>query len=532
MTESCANFKSRRRNGRAHSPRVELLETRQLLNAGDLDLSFGNGGSVLTSPQSDPSETSPDFGNAVQIQSDGGIVVAGSAAGNDFGLIRLLPSGALDSSFGTGGRVVTDFFGNPSDSAADLAVQIDGKIIAVGLANAGSFRPNRSIYNNDFGVVRYLPNGTLDPTFGPAGNGKVNTDISTYSSTDGNNHRDEASAVALQGDGSVVVGGYSVSGTTGQDATLVRYDTSGNLDSTFGIGGKVVTAVGPGDDRIHDLTLLPDGRILVMGSVVDGTSHYSLFLAQYQANGQLDTTFGTAGTGISIISASPSLSLGGYGLALQPDGRILVAGLVDPLGGASVSSQADLAVVRLTSNGTLDTSFGGSGIVTLNRGNLDMARGIALQGDGSVVVGGVSRSTSGANDSLVARFLPDGSLDPSFGNGGVTVSSFSSGLHDEFNGLALQSDGSIVAVGEATVVTTVKHNQVNDMDFLVARYQGATTSLAVLSPSMASTQQVLPLNGEESAPLAWVSTGTPDLTQLGTESRPSRQRQRYVGAQG
>src|SRR5262249_50389076 len=147
----------------------------------------------------------------------------------------------LDSSFGSGGSVSLDFAGR-QDIANDLAVQADGKILVVGEAGDIEARAGKgnkiSYYDNvNFGLVRYLPNGALDTGFGTGG--KVSTNISTYTTTDWNNKRDSAKAIAVQDDGKIVVGGYAYTGSATTDAVLVRYNTNGTPDTSFGQSGIV-----------------------------------------------------------------------------------------------------------------------------------------------------------------------------------------------------------------------------------------------------------------------------------------------------
>src|SRR6266566_313079 len=202
---------------------------------GDLDSSFGTGGLVTTDFAG-----RGDFGLAVALQSDGKIVAAGnsSAVGVfsvNFALARYNTNGSLDSTFGTGGTVLTSFGGNLS-AAFDVAVQPDDKIVAVGVAGS------------DFGIARYSANGTLDPTFGSGG--LVTTDFGGS---------DQANGIALQPDGKIVVVG-PLQGKIG----VARYNTDGSLDSTFGSGGKVMTDASPSFDGAFDVAVW-SGKIVVGG---------------------------------------------------------------------------------------------------------------------------------------------------------------------------------------------------------------------------------------------------------------------------
>ena len=237
-------------------------------------------------------------GEAVVIQPGGAIVTAGwrtAAAGTDFALTRHDSAGHLDHSFGTGGIVTTDL-GGPGDEAYDAALTSDGGIVVAGATDAPG------IQKQDFGIVRYKPDGTPDAGFGS--NGIVTTDFF--------GHGDVANAVAVQPDGKIVVAGFAVdaAGING-DFALARYNVNGTLDTSFGTNGLVTTDLGTQSDDPRALAIQPDGRIVVAGSVGELTAGgeiviagYTLgpkrnrdfLLARYRADGRLDTAFGDHGT--------------------------------------------------------------------------------------------------------------------------------------------------------------------------------------------------------------------------------------------
>jgi uncharacterized delta-60 repeat protein len=189
--------------------------------AGDLDATFGTNGQVITAFSGFAA------GNAVAVQSDGKVVVVGEES-NDFTVARYSSGGILDSSFGDGGKVTTDFSDN-SDRAYAVAIQTDGKIIVAG--STGS----------DFALARYNSNGTLDSSFGDGG--KVTTNYSV------SGPGDSGRAVAVQSDGKIVLAGYSYDSTEYEEFALLRYNSNGILDSSFGSGGIVITSIG---DRTED----------------------------------------------------------------------------------------------------------------------------------------------------------------------------------------------------------------------------------------------------------------------------------------
>jgi uncharacterized delta-60 repeat protein len=239
---------------------------------GDLDSSFGIGGKVTTS-----------FGGSVSVQghsfigqSDGKLLVAGSFTSSgghaDFLLVRYNTDGSLDATFGTGGKVTTDF-ASGTDVALDVTVQADGKIVASG--STGNMA--------DLALVRYNVDGSLDASFGAGG--KVTTDISFV---------ENAESVRIQSDGKIVIAGYSFVGPGNKsDFVLLRYNSDGSLDSSFGTGGKVLTDLGTRIEEAANLVIQPDGKILVVGTSGDSGA------SPLHSDGSLDISFG-ADTGAAL----------------------------------------------------------------------------------------------------------------------------------------------------------------------------------------------------------------------------------------
>ena len=216
--------------------------------------------------------------------------------------VTVTPPGSLDSTFGTGG-IVTTPIGNNDAYAYALGIQTDGRIVAAGYYADGSYY--------DFAVVRYNTNGSLDTTFGTGG--RVTTPIgSGYAG---------AYALGIQSDGRIVVAGYYADGSN-YDFALVRYNTDGSLDTTFGTGGIVTTPMGSGYDIAYALAIQSDGSILAAGSSYNG-SNYDFALVRYNTNGSLDTTFGTGGRVTTPIGSGNAIA---NALGIQSDGRILAAG--------------------------------------------------------------------------------------------------------------------------------------------------------------------------------------------------------------
>lgn len=396
----------------------------------DLDVSFGTAGKVATDFGG-----GDDAGNHMAVQSDGKIVVAGSTFNGsqyDVAVVRYAADGALDSSFGTGGKVTTDFAGS-DDAGYSVVVQGDGKVVVAGYASGSSL---------DFALVRYEADGTLDGGFGSGG--KVITDFG------GSN--EVGHGVAVQSDGKLVVAGDAYNGSD-YDFALVRYNSDGTLDASFGTGGRVLTDFGGSQDYGRSVAVLDDGKIIVVG--YSGTYPISDFaLARYHADGTLDTSFGTGGRVVTDFDGFDDV---GVSVVLQSDGKMVVAGY-------SLAGDYDFALVRYHTNGTLDSSFGTGGKVTTNFGSYnDLGLGVAVQGDGKILVAGYSSMESNAEAFALARYTSSGALDVRFGSGGKVITSLGSS-HDVGRGLALQGDGKIVVTGYS--------GSYPDYDFALARYLG------------------------------------------------------------
>jgi uncharacterized delta-60 repeat protein len=341
---------------------------------GTLDRTFGTGGRVTT-----------DFGGGEQatalvVQADGKLVAAGlthTDAGEDFALARYRRDGTLDPNFGVGGKVTTDFAGG-ADAALALVVQADGKLVAAGLMNDGTA-------DADFALARYRPNGTLDPSFGTGG--RVVTDLGAY---------DVAHALVVQ-DGRLVAAGLTFTGdfATGNFA-LARYRQDGTLDPSFGSGGKVTTDFAGSFDEARAL-VVQDGKLVAGGTAFTGTTS-DFALARYRQDGTLDPTFGTGG------KVTTDVSRGAFGgddlisaLAVQ-DGKLVAAGFAFP-------GTFDFALARYRQGGALDATFGTGGTVTTDfaRGE-DRAEALVVQ-DGKLVAAGSTRSASGGQRFALARYL-------------------------------------------------------------------------------------------------------------------------------
>jgi uncharacterized delta-60 repeat protein len=396
---------------------------------GSLDTSFDSDGKAVTGIGS-----YEDMARAAVVQADGKIVVAGYTFGGsnyDFALVRYNTDGSLDTGFDSDGKVTTAVQSG-ADVAYAVTLQADGKILAAGYSYSSS--------NEDFAVVRYNTNGSLDTSFGFFG--KVTHTVLTS--------HERITSVAVQTDGKIVAGGYSRNGSY-TDFALARYNTNGTLDTSFDSDGKLTTPVLLADDYVNALVIQTDGKILATGYSKSGTTE-DFALVRYNTGGSLDTGFDTDGKLTNDIGSIYSVA---RAVAIQSDGKIVTAGY------ASNGSNSDFSVIRYNTDGSFDTGFDGDGKVLVPIGSsTDQAFAVAIQSDGKIVVAG--QAYVGSNqDFAVVRLNSDGSLDTSFDSDGKATTDFF-GYTDGAYGLAIQSDGKIVVVGQS--------NQVYNADFAIARY--------------------------------------------------------------
>jgi len=415
---------------------------------GSLDTSFGGDGTVVHAfvPGAAPATSTPFEAQAMALQPDGKIVVAGSGSLGRTAVMRFTATGAVDIAFGSRGQV-HDEMGGPVGNALSVAVQADGRILVAGFVNWDGG------VNANFALARYDTDGSPDVEFGSKG----------YVTTDFAADQDIAFAMALQPDGRIVVAGQALSWGKSQDFALARYLPDGTLDTGFGAGGKTVTNLHSGADSARAIALLPDGRILVAGTSWQKSSGYDFAVLRYRADGRLDTGFGTGG---SVTIDFEGLEDIAHAIAVQPDGRIVVAGHTLTISNIS-GEREDFALVRLDADGSLDSTFGRGGRLTTDfEGRLDLAHALVLQPDGQIVVAGqsVRKRAPTKIDFALARYSVDGRLDHRFGDGGKVMTDIEglAGL-DAISALVLQPDGRLLAVGR-TVSTEGTHH------FALARY--------------------------------------------------------------
>ena len=374
------------------------------------DPSFSTDGYVI------PSYPGNDRGNDLVLQPDGKILTAG--IGSTGGIVsRFLANGSPDVSFGNGG-LVSFQFGTGSNTLNAIALQADGKIVV-----AGGF-------STKIGVARLLPNGALDPTFGTAGKAVANID-----------NNSAATAVVIDANGKIIVTSQSkVSGSTDTRTAVFRFLPNGVLDPSFSNDGIAVVNILP-DTTFYLETanaVLIDhttGRIIVGGWAYD-TTNIGFALYRLLDNGDLDPAFGNGGI---VRSFGNEI----FDLVQQPDGKIIAAGYTgDNL------LENDIVLTRYLPNGELDTSFGAGGVVITDFGYVE-ANGVALQPDGKIVIAGFYYQCTLIffcdYNFIIGRYNPDGSVDTTFRASGFFTASI--GEDEELHKVLVQPNGDILAVG-------------------------------------------------------------------------------------
>lgn len=361
----------------------------------------------------------------------------------------------LDITCDTDGRISFDFYGfNTDDGIRAVIVQPDGKIVVGGYAR---YYEAGVADDDDFALVRFNADCTLDTTFSNYTTANGSNRVVTHF---GGTSNDQIHALARQSDGKIVaVGSTQWTGTTtvsSRNFALARYNSDGNLDFTFGTGGKVFTEVSGctapslcGDEEAFAVAIQTDGKIVVAGYYSDLVTplRWYIAVARYNSNGTLDATFGVGGIARTGIFGEDTARA----IAIQSDGKIVVAGEAVNI----VAATSYFAIVRYTSAGALDATFGTGGrVYTFFGANSGAFFDMVLQPtDGKIVVAGDSNG-----DTVLARYTTSGALDTSFGGGDGWA------LNTSFTAraVALQADGKIVLAGRAVIS--------GDIRFAVARY--------------------------------------------------------------
>jgi uncharacterized delta-60 repeat protein len=390
-----------------------VSSTANLRLAGSLDSSFGSDGVVTHSLGGNAAQR---FGG-IALQPDGKIVAVASGS-----VIRYQPDGSLDSSFGDGGYAATGL------EAYAVALQSDGKIVV-----AGTNAPGPTGTGIAFAVARFNPDGSPDVSFGTDG---MTTTIIPESTPCGGLSGAAAGALAVLPGGDILAVGSAwwddCDTSPASQVALVRYTLSGSLDPTFGAAGIVRASM----SSLGGIVVQPDGRILVSGSVVScchgGLDGAYMVLARYESDGSLDRSFGVGGTATTQWLGSNFYYIGGP--AVLDGGKILVAGASTKDGTTWLPVLAGFAPQE--GGGDVYPIARIRGVATAPSGPTAMV----AQSDGKILI---------TSSSAVVRIRPSGRLDPSFGNGGIVLSGY------ESSALALQTDGKVLVGGGSGNVWTI-----------------------------------------------------------------------------
>ena len=402
------------------APQGVRAATDPLSSRGELDYGFsppsGYGAHYVGSGNRDRA-------TELELTSDGRLVMAGythNGANNDLLVMRFLADGSPDPSFGNGQGYVV-FGGRGDQMALGLALQGDQKIVVTGRTSASG--------GNDVLTLRLNADGSLDTSFGQGG-------IAIYSGGAGGT--DTGRAVEIMPDGHILVAGEFSNGAN-KDAVVLRYLADGGLDTSFGQGGMASYAgKGRTDDWAFDLALQSDGRILVTGGASPGQTE-DIMLWRLNPNGSTDETFGSGG--MATWAGPGGLRDYGNAIAMDPQGRILVAGADDD------GQSYNIVLLAFLEDGGIDPTFGRGGAAQYASAasGYDYAWGLAVEADGRILVSGVGAGEFGETPTI-SCFLPDGTLDTSFANGGVFRLSAADRSGRAYD-LAVQDNGGVVSAG-------------------------------------------------------------------------------------
>jgi uncharacterized delta-60 repeat protein len=431
---------------------------------------------------------SDDEAYAIALQQDNKIIAVGYTDVNhssSFALTRYYPNGNLDTTFGNNGIVSTDWY---SCSVYDAKLQADNKIIVV-----GSDSTEWSI--GEFALARYNTDGSLDATFG--NNGKVTTNFGFYA---------EAFTLALQSNNKIIAAGIYDSGNfDNMHFALVRYNTNGSLDTTFGNNGKIMTAFNGDYELANAISVQTDNKIIAAGMSNDATGNSYFTLARYTTNGSLDTTFGNNG---KVITGFAGSNAAAEAIALQTNNKIVVAGYSNGI------NNFDFALARYNTDGSLDTSFGNGGkVITDFNGEEQKINAITLQAD-KILAAGYSY-INGNYAFALARYNTDGSLDTSFGNGGKVTTNYAYAV--AASAITIQGN-KILLIGHYN--NNYRPDSINtenvNHDFILARYNAdGSLDASFGAPNTKPTGSVNILGIAKQAQLLTASNTLADSDGLG-----------------
>jgi len=456
---------------------------------GSLDTSFDTDGKVTT----DIGSNSYDYGYGIAIQADGKIVVAGhsesGASQDDFVVVRYNTNGSLDTSFDTDGKVTTDFGTNKTDYGYEIVLQADGKIVVAGISNSGA--------SWDFAVTRYNTNGSLDTSFDT--DGKVTTDIGTNSTDYGS-----MIGIAMQADGKIVVACGD-----GFDFAVVRYNTNGSLDTSFDTDGKVTTDFGTNKYDIANTVLtLPDGKIIVAGySLAGGTNDFAV--VRYNSDGSLDTSFGTAGKTITDIDSSSDDY--GNAVVVQPSGKIVVAGTsgsggfykiaVARYSGTPVTAPTTTTTVAVTTTTIAVTTTTVAATSTTATTTPTTIAAVSTTSSGTPLSASLIRSFSVRNIVMSNNLLPGSSAS-------IRATGFTP---DE-----TVSVGVLESAASLTTTIADSNGRVSTEVSIPSSAKGKVTVFAYGQTSSRGYKEIVPVSSKEILPATGTQTSTSILTLIGS----------------
>lgn len=425
-------------------PFILLFSTFSMFSqGGSLDTSFGTGGKVVTSINS-----GADIAYATVLQSDGKILVSGttnsSISGKDFFCIRYNTNGTLDTSFGTNGIATFDLQGGSDDVAYAMSLLSDGNIILAGFSDDGS--------NKNAAIIRITTSGTLDTTFGTSG--KVYTEFIS-------GRADEIKVIKVHAlTGNLIVGGTSSATSTNSQGVIARYTSNGVLDTNFNTTGIVTLPNASGNGTyyhiIEDLAVKSNGKISAIGWINQqglswSANHYGCRL---NSNGTLDTTF--SADGVIVTNGGFNGDDKSFSLILNSDDSFLFAG-----GGYLTDLQYDFFLGLYNSSGSTAQGKASFNFATLNK---DIIYGSGVDSTGKIVLVGSSVASVSSSNFGLARVNSDYTVDTSFGTSGKVTTTFGTNTTNEAFDTAIQSDDKIIAVGYT------------GNDIAIARYHATTLS--------------------------------------------------------
>ncbi len=372
-----------------------------------------------------------NLGLTMVVQPDDKIVFSGIYESNGVYstiVVRRNHDGTADNSFDVDGIRIDEFVSGANSFIYDLALQPDNKIIAAGAIDLGT--------GQNILVARYNADGTLDPTFGSGG--------FIYPNLSGDD--EFITTVEIQSDGKIVLGGTVLGTTNGDDLLFARLNSDGTLDNTFNTTGVLITDIANELDDVMCSALQDDGKILFGGyTYVDAMNDEDFLLVRINTDGSMDNSFGTNGIVQTPIGSYYDEILD---LAIQDDGKILATGYVTSAVGAN--DYLDFALVRYNEDGSLDNSFDSDGIVMTyfdaNSASFqEISATLAIDSDGKIIVAGSLATESQENFAMV-RYNEDGSIDLTFDSDGFFLEDMGS-VHEAIFQIALQADGKILALG-------------------------------------------------------------------------------------